>query len=62
MRELGLDSVYQLEGGILKYFEEVGGAHYRGDCFVFDERRTLGADLRVTAPAAAAPALASPPG
>jgi UPF0176 protein len=62
MRELGLESVYQLEGGILKYFEEVGGAHYRGDCFVFDERRTLGADLRVTAPAAAAPALASPPG
>ncbi|OWQ93003.1 sulfurtransferase [Roseateles aquatilis] len=33
--------VYQLEGGILKYFEEVGGAHYHGDCFVFDERRAL---------------------
>ncbi|MDB5893523.1 MAG: sulfurtransferase [Rhodoferax sp.] len=53
MREVGLDHVYQLEGGILKYFEETDGAHYRGDCFVFDERRTLGADLATTgAPAA----------
>ena len=45
LRELGLDSVYQLEGGILKYFEEVGGAHYRGNCFVFDERTALAPDL-----------------
>ncbi len=37
--------VYQLEGGILKYFEEVGGAHYHGTCFVFDERETLAPDL-----------------
>ena len=41
MREQGLDHVYQLEGGILKYFEETDGAHYRGGCFVFDERRVL---------------------
>lgn len=45
MREAGLDHVYQLEGGILKYFEETGGAHYHGNCFVFDERRGVGADL-----------------
>jgi UPF0176 protein len=45
MREEGLDHVYQLEGGILKYFEETDGAHYDGSCFVFDERRTLAADL-----------------
>ena len=45
MREAGLEHVYQLEGGILKYFEETGGAHYRGRCFVFDEREALGADL-----------------
>ncbi|WP_429245808.1 sulfurtransferase [Luteibacter sp. 621] len=38
MGEIGIDHVYQLEGGILKYFEEVGGAHWRGDCFVFDGR------------------------
>ena len=46
MRESGLPHVYQLEGGILKYFEETGGAHYEGGCFVFDERRALAADLR----------------
>ena len=39
MREAGVEHVYQLEGGILKYFEETDGApHWRGDCFVFDER------------------------
>src|SRR5690242_12062678 len=43
MREAGLDAVWQLEGGILKYFEEAGGAHFRGDCFVFDERVALDA-------------------
>jgi UPF0176 protein len=47
MREAGLDHVFQLEGGILKYFEETGGAHYRGSCFVFDERRALSADLSI---------------
>lgn len=45
MQEAGLDQVYQLDGGILKYFEETGGAHYRGSCFVFDEREALGSDL-----------------
>jgi len=46
MKAVGIEHVYQLEGGILKYFEEVGGAHYRGDCFVFDERGTLRPDLQ----------------
>lgn len=41
LREAGLQDVWQLEGGILRYFEEVGGAHYRGHCFVFDERRAV---------------------
>ena len=45
MREEGLSHVYQLEGGILKYFELTDGAHYHGGCFVFDERRVLAADL-----------------
>ncbi|WNO04092.1 sulfurtransferase [Rhodoferax mekongensis] len=48
MREEGLEHVYQLEGGILKYFEETDGSHYKGGCFVFDERRALGADLQAT--------------
>jgi UPF0176 protein len=55
MREAGLENVFQLEGGILKYFEETDGAHYHGGCFVFDERRAVGADLLTvadTAPAA----------
>lgn len=41
MREIGIEHSYQLEGGILKYFEEVGTAHYQGSCFVFDEREAL---------------------
>ena len=45
MREVGLQHVYQLEGGILKYFEETDGAHYAGGCFVFDERRAVDTDL-----------------
>lgn len=38
MEREGFQQVWQLEGGILKYFEEVGGAHYDGECFVFDQR------------------------
>ena len=45
MREAGVADVLQLEGGILKYFEEVGGAHYHGECFVFDGRESLAPDL-----------------
>ena len=50
MQEAGVEHVYQLEGGILKYFEETGGAHYHGSCFVFDERETLGHDLAARLP------------
>ena len=46
MREEGLEHVYQLEGGILKYFEETDAKHYSGACFVFDERRAVGPDLQ----------------
>lgn len=49
MKEIGIEHVYQLEGGILKYFEETGGAHYQGDCFVFDEREAVSADLQPAA-------------
>ena len=45
MREAGLENVYQLDGGILKYFEQQGHAHFEGDCFVFDERRAVDAAL-----------------
>ena len=41
MEEKGFEHVYQLDGGILKYFETVGGSHFQGDCFVFDRRVAL---------------------
>jgi UPF0176 protein len=53
MQELGVERAYQLEGGILRYFEQTDGApHWRGRCFVFDEREVLDPALQ---PAAAAP-------
>jgi UPF0176 protein len=38
MEREGFQQVFQLDGGILKYFEECGGEHYDGECFVFDQR------------------------
>ncbi|MGA8785185.1 MAG: sulfurtransferase [Polaromonas sp.] len=46
LQEAGIANVYQLDGGILKYFEECGHAHYDGECFVFDQRRALDAALK----------------
>ena len=46
MSDAGIEHVLQLDGGILRYFEEAPGApHWRGRCFVFDERVAL--DLRL---------------
>jgi len=44
--ELGVPNHWQLDGGILKYFELVGGAHFDGHCTVFDERAALDAELQ----------------
>ncbi len=38
MKERGWDDVNQLHGGILRYGKEEGGEHYKGKCFVFDDR------------------------
>jgi len=46
MRNDGMDNVLQLDGGILGYFEEVGGEGYEGRCFVFDERVALDPQLQ----------------
>ncbi|MHC5150782.1 sulfurtransferase [Stenotrophomonas rhizophila] len=46
MRNDGMDNVLQLDGGILGYFEAVGGEGYDGRCFVFDERVALDAALQ----------------
>ena len=45
MMDAGFSNVKQLKGGILGYFEEVGGEYWDGDCFVFDHRVALGPDL-----------------
>ena len=41
MAQAGVANVLQLEGGILQYFEETGGKHFEGHCFVFDAREML---------------------
>lgn len=46
MKQEGFTDVYQLEGGILKYFEDVGRDHYNGGCFVFDDRISLDPGLQ----------------
>jgi len=40
MKEQGFDEVYHLEGGILKYLEDVPAEEslWQGDCYVFDGR------------------------
>jgi UPF0176 protein len=42
----GMSNVLQLDGGILGYFEQVGGYGYDGRCFVFDGRVALDAQLQ----------------
>jgi RluA family pseudouridine synthase len=48
MENEGFKNIFQLDGGILKYFEECGGAHYDGECFVFDQRVGLDPSLQET--------------
>jgi UPF0176 protein len=48
MRTKGFDEVYHLQGGILKYLETMpaGQSSWQGECFVFDERVSVGHDLQ----------------
>ncbi len=57
MQQAGLEHTWQLEGGILKYFEETQGQApgWRGRCFVFDERTALDKDLTAAEDAGARP-------
>lgn len=48
MLKAGFSDVKQLEGGVLDYFKETGGAYWNGDCFVFDERVALDKELNET--------------
>ena len=47
MKEQGFEEVYHLEGGILKYLEEVPAEEslWQGECFVFDNRVTVNHQL-----------------
>ena len=47
LRSEGIDQVYHLRGGILKYLEQVPETEslWQGECFVFDERVSLGHGL-----------------
>lgn len=49
MEDAGFENVFQLDGGILRYFENCGGDHWDGECFVFDKRVALDPQLSETA-------------
>ena len=48
IKALGFKEVFQLDGGILRYLEEVPkeASLFDGECFVFDDRRTVDEHLR----------------
>ena len=48
MKSQGYDEVFHLEGGILKYLETIPeeDSLWQGECFVFDERVSVGHDLK----------------
>ena len=50
MEQEGFGEVFQLHGGILGYLAEVPAdqSRWRGECFVFDDRVSVDADLRPT--------------
>lgn len=48
MENAGFKNVKSLKGGILGYFEQVGGAYWDGDCFVFDRRVAVSPTLEET--------------
>jgi UPF0176 protein len=47
VKNLGFSEVFQLDGGILRYLEEVSteDSLFEGECFVFDDRRTVDENL-----------------
>jgi UPF0176 protein len=47
MRAEGFDEVYHLQGGILRYLEEIpeSESRWQGDCYVFDKRMAVGHGL-----------------
>ncbi len=52
MKEEGWEDVNQLHGGILNYAKEEEGAHFKGKCFVFDDRLIVPVNPKDLAPIA----------
>jgi UPF0176 protein len=51
MQQAGVEHVWQLDGGILRFLETMPGApHWHGRCFVFDQRESLDTQLQGRAP------------
>ncbi|MCP3680974.1 MAG: sulfurtransferase [Gammaproteobacteria bacterium] len=48
LEQQGFEQVYQLEGGILNYFEQCGDSYWQGECFVFDDRLAVDGRLMPT--------------
>ena len=48
MLKNGFKNVKQIDGGVINYFKETGGAFWKGDCFVFDDRVALDKELKET--------------
>jgi UPF0176 protein len=48
MKQIGFENIYQLEGGILKYLEEIPEAEslWNGECYVFDLRVSVDENLQ----------------
>jgi UPF0176 protein len=48
MKQIGFENIYQLEGGILKYLEEVPESEslWQGECYVFDLRVSVDENLQ----------------
>ncbi len=63
LKTLGFEEIYQLEGGILKYLEDVPESEslWEGECFVFDDRIAVNSNLQPGATADARPLTLNPP-
>ena len=48
MLKNGFKNVKQIDGGVIKYFEDTAGSYWNGDCFVFDDRVALDKNLNET--------------
>ena len=62
MQQMGIAHSVQLDGGILRYFEDTNGQApgWHGECFVFDERVTLDVALQPPDPTTTAARTAAP--